>query len=119
MTITAQGSNVYAAPGTEGSLISFKPRYGNFIGGQWVEPADGQYMENISPVDGKVFCEVPRSKAADVEKALDAAHAAAPAWGRTSVQERSPHPAEDRRRPRGEPRDARRRRDLGQRQAGP
>jgi aldehyde dehydrogenase len=89
MTITAQGSNVYAAPGTEGSLISFKPRYGNFIGGQWVEPADGQYMENISPVDGKVFCEVPRSKAADVEKALDAAHAAAPAWGRTSVQERS------------------------------
>ncbi|MFR4189199.1 MAG: aldehyde dehydrogenase family protein, partial [Corynebacterium variabile] len=89
MTITAQGSNVYAAPGTEGSLISFKPRYGNFIGGQWVEPADGQYMENISPVDGKVFCEVPRSKAADVEKALDAAHAAAPAWGKTSVQERS------------------------------
>ncbi|AGP31951.1 acetaldehyde dehydrogenase ExaC [Corynebacterium terpenotabidum] len=89
MTVTAQASNAYAAPGTEGSLISFKPRYDNFIGGEWVAPADGQYMENVSPVNGKVFCEVPRSKAADIEKALDAAHAAAPAWGKTSVQERS------------------------------
>ncbi|MGP9723002.1 acetaldehyde dehydrogenase ExaC [Corynebacterium sp. AOP40-9SA-29] len=89
MTTTATASNAYAAPGTEGSLVSFKPRYENFIGGQWVAPVDGQYIENISPVDGKVFTEVARSQAADIDKAVDAAHAAAPAWGKTSVQDRS------------------------------
>lgn len=89
MTTTATASNAYAAPGTEGSLVSFKPRYENFIGGQWVPPVGGQYIENISPVDGKVFTEVARSQAEDIDKAVDAAHAAAAAWGKTSVQERS------------------------------
>ena len=89
MTVTAAPSNVYAAPGTEGSLVSFKPRYDNFIGGEWVAPAEGQYLENVSPVDGKVFCQVPRSTAADIDAAVDAAHVAAPGWGRTSVQDRS------------------------------
>ncbi|MBW8879924.1 MAG: aldehyde dehydrogenase [Asticcacaulis sp.] len=67
----------------------FKARYGNFIGGQWREPADGRYMDNLSPVNGKKLCEVPRSTARDIELALDAAHAARAAWGRTSVTERS------------------------------
>ena len=67
----------------------FKARYGNLIGGQWREPIDGRYMDNISPVNGKKLCEVPRSTAADIEAALDAAHAAKAAWGRTSVTERS------------------------------
>ncbi|MGO1948903.1 MAG: aldehyde dehydrogenase family protein, partial [Mycobacteriaceae bacterium] len=89
MTTVAPANNAYAAPGAEGSIVSFKPRYENFIGGQWVAPADGQYFENISPVDGKVFTEVARSKAEDVQKAVDAAHAAAPSWGKTSVQDRS------------------------------
>ena len=80
---------VYAAPGHEGSPVTYKSRYDNFIGGQWVPPVDGQYFENVSPVNGKVFCEVARSTADDIEKALDAAHAAAPAWGKTSVAERS------------------------------
>lgn len=80
---------IYSAPGTAGALITFKARYQNYIGGQWVEPADGQYMENISPVDGKVFCEVPRSNGKDIELALDAAHKAKDAWGKTSVTERS------------------------------
>ncbi|RZF60963.1 aldehyde dehydrogenase family protein [Sphingomonas populi] len=67
----------------------FKTRYGNFIGGAWVEPADGRYFENRSPIDGQVICEVPRSNAADIERALDAAHAAKDAWGRTSPAERA------------------------------
>jgi len=80
---------IYAAPGTEDSLMSFKPRYQNFIGGQWLEPANGNYFDNISPVNGKVFCQIPRSDAADIELALDAAHKAKDAWGTTSVTERS------------------------------
>ncbi|MBC6448758.1 aldehyde dehydrogenase [Actinokineospora xionganensis] len=80
---------VYAQPGTEGSIVTFADRYDNFIGGQWVPPVDGRYFDNPSPVDGKVFCQVARSSAADVELALDAAHAAAPAWGRTSAGERA------------------------------
>ncbi|MCH9710514.1 MAG: aldehyde dehydrogenase family protein, partial [Actinomycetia bacterium] len=80
---------VYARPGADGSLMSFKPRYENFIGGQWVPPSAGRYFENPTPVTGEVFCEVARSDAADIEKALDAAHAAAPAWGKTSAAERA------------------------------
>ena len=67
----------------------FKKRYGNYIGGRWVEPASGQYFDNTSPVDGKVFTSVPRSNAQDIEAALDAAHAARHAWGRTSTTERA------------------------------
>lgn len=67
----------------------FAKRYGNFIGGKWVEPKSGRYFENISPVNGQVLCEIARSEAADVELALDAAHAAKDAWGRTSPAERA------------------------------
>ena len=67
----------------------FKARYGNFIGGQWVEPAAGRYFENTSPVNGRILCEVARSDATDVERALDAAHAAKDAWGQTSVADRA------------------------------
>lgn len=80
---------VYAPPGTAGSLVSVESRYGHFIGGNWVEPKKGEYFENISPVNGKPFCEVGRGTAEDIEAALDAAHAAAPAWGRTSLADRS------------------------------
>lgn len=80
---------VYAQPGTETSVVSYKSRYENFIGGEWVAPVKGQYFENSSPVTGKSFTEVPRSTAEDIELALDAAHKAAPAWGRTSVTERA------------------------------
>ena len=79
----------YARPGSEGSLVSFDSRYDNFIGGKWVPPAKGQYFDDITPVTGEVMCQVARSTAEDVEAALDAAHAAAPAWGRTSAAERS------------------------------
>ena len=80
---------VYARPGAEGSVMSFQPRYDNYIGGQWVAPVQGRYFENPTPVTGEVFCEVARSDEADIEKALDAAHAAAPAWGKTSPAERA------------------------------
>ncbi|WP_291278520.1 aldehyde dehydrogenase [Galactobacter sp.] len=80
---------VYAQPGTEGSKVTFKSRYDNFIGGEWVPPVKGEYFENPTPVTGKVFTEVARSTADDVEKALDAAWAAAPGWGRTSPAERA------------------------------
>ena len=79
----------YAAPNTPGARVHFKSRYDNYIGGEWVAPVRGQYFEDISPVNGRPFCEVARSTAEDIERALDAAHAARAAWGRTSVQERS------------------------------
>ena len=80
---------VYARPGAEGSAMSFAARYDNFIGGQWTAPVGGQYFENRTPVTGEVFCEIARSTGADIELALDAAHAAAPAWGKTSAAERA------------------------------
>jgi aldehyde dehydrogenase len=69
--------------------VPFENRYGNFIGGKWVEPRSGRYFENFSPVNGRLLCEVARSDAGDIEAALDAAHAAREAWGRTSVAERA------------------------------
>ncbi len=67
----------------------FKARYGNFIGGAWTDPVNGRYFDNHSPVNGQLLCAVARSDAADVEAALDAAHAAKDAWGRTSAAERA------------------------------
>ena len=80
---------IYAQPGTAGALFNVKPRYGNYIGGQFVPPVNGKHFTNTTPVTGAVCGEFPRSDADDVNQALDAAHAAAPAWGKTSVQERS------------------------------
>ena len=67
----------------------FKQRYENFIGGQWRAPAGGQYFENTSPITGKVITHVARSQAEDIERALDAAHAAKDAWGKTSATDRA------------------------------
>ncbi|HSV67269.1 MAG TPA: aldehyde dehydrogenase [Mycobacteriales bacterium] len=80
---------VFARPGTEGSVMGFQSRYENFIGGEWVAPVGGQYFENPTPVTGQAFCEVARSTGQDIDLALDAAHAAAPAWGKTSAAERA------------------------------
>jgi aldehyde dehydrogenase len=80
---------VFARPGQPGSVVTFKPRYDNIIGGEYRAPVKGQYFQNPSPVNGEVFTEIARSSAEDVELALDAAHAAAPAWGKTSPAERA------------------------------
>ena len=66
-----------------------KPRYDNYIGGKWVAPVRGQYFKNITPITGQEICEIARSTAEDIELALDAAHKARVAWGRTSPAERS------------------------------
>lgn len=79
----------YVDPNQAGSKVQFKAQYENFIGGQWVAPVKGEYFDNLSPVDGKVFTKVPRSSAEDIELALDAAHKAKAAWGQTSPTERS------------------------------
>ena len=66
-------------------IPKFKEQYENFIGGEWVAPKSGEYIENISPVDGKVFTKVARSTAEDIELAVDAAHKAAPKWNNSSA----------------------------------
>lgn len=80
---------VYPAPGSSDSTVAVKSRYDNWIGGRWTPPATGQYFDNPTPVTGEVYTQVARGTADDVEKALDAAWAAAPAWGRTAVAERA------------------------------
>ena len=80
---------IYAQPGQPNAKVNFKRQYENFIGGKWVPPVKQQYFDNISPVNGEVFCRIPRSSAEDIDLALDAAHKAADAWGKASVTERS------------------------------
>ena len=80
---------IYAPPGEAGSVVQYAPRYDNWIGGEWVKPVKGRYFENPSPITGRTFTEVAQSGADDIELALDAAHGAAPAWGRTSAAERA------------------------------
>ena len=75
-------------PGTYGFPVSLRKQYGNYIGGKWVAPSSGEYFENVTPITGQRLCDIPRSNAADVNMALDAAHAAKAAWGKTSVAER-------------------------------
>ena len=79
----------FIAPGQPGSKVNYASRYDHWINGEYVQPDSGQYFENVTPVTGKVFCEVARGNAKDIDKALDAAHAAAPAWGKTSATERA------------------------------
>jgi aldehyde dehydrogenase len=83
MAITEQ------SPIVDPATAGIKPRYENFIGGAWIPPTTGEYHDNVSPATGEVFTQVPSSGAADIELALDAAHAAKDAWGETSTTERA------------------------------
>src|SRR5689334_17385214 len=69
--------------------ISIQAKYDNFIGGKFVAPVQERYFDNITPITGKTFTRIARSSAEDIELALDAAHAAKDAWGRTSPAERA------------------------------
>ena len=80
---------VYAQPGHDGAKVEFKTRYENWIGGKWVPPTRGQYFENVTPITGKQFTESALGTEEDIELALDAAHKAAPAWGKTSPADRA------------------------------
>ncbi|HRN62828.1 MAG TPA: aldehyde dehydrogenase family protein, partial [Luteimonas sp.] len=79
---------VYAPPGAADAKIAYKARYNNFIGGKFVAPVKGQYFDVVTPVNGKVYTQAARSTSEDIELALDAAHAAAEAWGKTDVATR-------------------------------
>ncbi|MCR3749054.1 aldehyde dehydrogenase [Lentzea californiensis] len=79
----------YAAPGQPGSVVTYRDRYDHFIGGEYVPPTKGQYFANPTPVTGEDFTEIARGTAEDVDLALDAAHGASRAWGKTSVAERA------------------------------
>ncbi|MFK4808300.1 aldehyde dehydrogenase family protein [Microbacterium sp. ZW CA_36] len=90
MTIVEEGvSSIYAAPGQRGSIADYRPRYGHYIGGEFVEPIKGQYFENISPVTGKPFTEVGRGTAEDIDRAVDVAWRAFVSWKRTTPAERA------------------------------
>jgi aldehyde dehydrogenase len=80
---------IHSPPGASDSPVTVNSRYGNYIGGEWLPPAKGEYFENITPITGQAFTEIARSTAEDVETAIDAAHAAKRAWGRTSATERA------------------------------
>ncbi|WP_022793689.1 acetaldehyde dehydrogenase ExaC [Marinococcus halotolerans] len=79
----------YDAPNTPESLVHFKNKYDNFIGGEYRPPAQGEYFDNVSPVTGTVFCQIARSTKEDVDAAVAAANKAKEAWGKTSTTERS------------------------------
>ncbi|MES1954520.1 aldehyde dehydrogenase family protein [Salinisphaera hydrothermalis] len=80
---------LYANPGQNDALVRFNERYDNFIDGEWRAPAGGRYLTNVTPVTGEAFCEVPRSDAADIDAAVEAASRAAPSWAATPATERS------------------------------
>ncbi|MFD2178166.1 aldehyde dehydrogenase family protein [Veronia pacifica] len=80
---------IYVRPNEDGALASFKPKYENYINGKWVPPVKSQYFDNITPVNGSVICQIPKSTSEDVDLALDAAHDAFPTWSLSSVTERS------------------------------
>ena len=67
----------------------FKKKYGNYIGGKFVEPKSGKYFDNVSPINNEVICQMARSDAKDVDAALDAAHEAFKEWGKTDITTRS------------------------------
>ncbi len=80
---------VYVAPGRVGSIVGVQPRYENFIGGKWIEPTEGKYRVDLSPATAAPITEVAESTPADIELALDAAHAAKDAWGERSAASRA------------------------------
>jgi aldehyde dehydrogenase len=80
---------IYVKPGAAGAPIAYKPRYDNFIGGRFVPPVKGEYFDVLTPINGMPYTQAARSTAEDVERALDAAHAAAPAWGRVPAAQRA------------------------------
>ena len=78
---------------THANRPKFRSHYDNYIGGKWVPPVGGEYFDNESPVDGSLIAKMPRSRAADVDLAVDAAHEAFKTWGKTSATETQQHPA--------------------------
>ncbi|MGO1770717.1 MAG: acetaldehyde dehydrogenase ExaC [Microbacterium sp.] len=80
---------VYTPPGQQDSVASYHPRYGHYIGGEFVDPVKGEYFENITPVTGRPFTEVGRGTSEDIDRAVDTAWKAFASWKRTSPAERA------------------------------
>ena len=80
---------IYANPGDAGAKVEYKKQYDNFIGGKWTAPVKGQYFDVITPTTGKVYTKAARSSAEDIDLAIDAAHAAKVAWGKTAPASRA------------------------------
>ena len=111
-------STTYAAPGEAGSPVQLEQRYENFIGGEWIAPTTGEYRENLTPSTGEPFCEVAHSGARGHRARARRGARRKDAWGGALSGRASRGPERHRRRDRGEPRDARGRRELRERQAG-
>lgn len=80
---------IYNAPNTVGAIMDYAERYENYIGGEWVAPVEGRYMDNVAPITGKVFCQVAQSGPEDINKAVAAAKEAAVKWGESSPAKRA------------------------------
>lgn len=80
---------IYNAPNTDGAIMDYAERYENYIGGEWVAPVEGRYMDNVAPITGKVFCQVAQSGPEDINKAVTAAKEAAVKWGESSPAKRA------------------------------
>lgn len=80
---------IYNAPNTDGAIMDYAERYENYIGGEWVAPVEGRYMDNVAPITGKVFCQVAQSGPEDINKAVAAAKEAAVKWGESSPAKRA------------------------------
>jgi len=65
-------------------------RYRHFIDNQWIDPAEGGWLVSVEPFSGEAWAEIPRGSAADVDRAVRAAHAAyaSPAWREATATER-------------------------------
>ncbi|MEI6735600.1 MAG: gamma-aminobutyraldehyde dehydrogenase [Actinomycetes bacterium] len=64
-------------------------RLANYIGGEYVAPTSGKYVELLSPVTGLPFAEMPISNGADIDAAVQSAARAFESWRRTTPSERS------------------------------
>ena len=59
-----------------------------FIGGQWVDALSGATIPVVNPFDGSVITHIAEAEAADVDRAVEAAQAAFPAWSKLAASER-------------------------------
>jgi aldehyde dehydrogenase (NAD+) len=66
-------------------------RFGHLIGGEWVEPAEGEYFETTNPASGKALALVAQGSGADVDRAVAAARAAQSAWAGAGGHARARH----------------------------
>ena len=61
----------------------------NFINGQFADPLSGNWLENVSPANGRITGAVVSSGSADVQAAVESANQALPEWSTSSLEFRS------------------------------